>query len=235
MGNSSFRGLETERFEFIQSYSYIVKMNKMLTIEEAAERLGVSTITLRRWEKAGKITAQRTQGGHRRYSLADIEPHAVHLAGQSRSTIAYARVSSHDQKDDLERQKHVLEMYCATQGWQFDLVADLGSGMNYHKKGLRKLLNAILEGKCGRLVITHKDRLLRFGAELVFAVCEAKNVEVVIINSNHGCEGADTTFEEDLAHDVLEIITVFSARLYGSRSHKSKKIIDGIKQVVEQA
>lgn len=202
----------------------------MLTIEEAAERLGVSTITLRRWEKAGKITAQRTQGGHRRYALADIEPHAVHLAGQSRSTIAYARVSSHDQKDDLERQKHVLEMYCAAQGWQFDLVADLGSGMNYHKKGLRKLLNAILEGECGRLVITHKDRLLRFGAELVFAVCEAKNVEVVIIN-----KGTDTTFEEDLAQDVLEIITVFSARLYGSRSHKNKKIIDGIKQVVEQA
>lgn len=202
----------------------------MLTIEEAAERLGVSTITLRRWEKAGKITAQRTQGGHRRYALADIEPQSVHLLTHSRSTIAYARVSSHDQKDDLERQKHILEMYCAAQGWQFDLVSDLGSGMNYHKKGLRKVLNAIIEGECGRLVITHKDRLLRFGAELVFAVCEAKNVEIVIIN-----KGADTTFEEDLAQDVLEIITVFSARLYGSRSHKNKKIIDGIKQVVEQA
>jgi len=101
--------------------------------------------------------------------------------------------------------------------------------MNYHKKGLRSLLNTIIEGKCGRLVITHKDRLLRFGAELVFAICEAKNVEVIIIN-----KGDDTTFEEDLAQDVLEIITVFSARLYGSRSHKNKKIIDGIKEVVEQ-
>jgi len=202
----------------------------MLTIEEAAERLGVSTITLRRWEKAGKITATRTQGGHRRYALADIEPQAVHLARQSRSTIAYARVSSHDQKEDLERQKQVLELYCANQGWQFHLIGDLGSGMNYHKKGLRQLLNAIIDGDCGRLVITHKDRLLRFGAELVFAVCEAKNVEVVIIN-----KGEETTFEEDLAQDVLEIITIFSARLYGSRSHKNKKILDGIKNVVEQA
>lgn len=224
------KGVETVQFEIMQSYSYIVKMNKLLTIEEAAKQLGVSTITLRRWEKAGKITATRTQGGHRRYVLADIAPQLSHQSVIVRSTLAYARVSSHDQKDDLERQKRVLEMYCAAQGWQFQLIADLGSGMNYHKKGLRTLLNTIIDGTCGRLVITHKDRLLRFGAELVFAVCEAKNVEVVIIN-----KGTDTTFEEDLAHDVLEIITVFSARLYGSRSHKNKKIIDGIKQVVEQA
>jgi predicted site-specific integrase-resolvase len=78
------------------------------------------------------------------------------------------------------------------------------------------------------LVLTHKDRLLRFGADLVFAICEAKEVEVVILN-----KGEDTTFEEDLAKDVLEIITVFSARLYGSRSRKNQKLLDGIKRVVE--
>jgi len=78
------------------------------------------------------------------------------------------------------------------------------------------------------LAVVHKDRLLRFGAELVFAICEAKNVEVVIIN-----QGEDTTFEEDLAKDVLEIITVFSARLYGARSHKNQKLLDGVKQAVE--
>ena len=83
----------------------------------------------------------------------------------------------------------------------------------YHKKGVKKLLAAIIDGSVGRLVITHKDRFLRFGAELVFAICEAKNVEVVILN-----QGEDTSFEEDLLKDVLEIITVFSARLYGSRS-----------------
>ena len=100
--------------------------------------------------------------------------------------------------------------------------------MNYQKKGLKRLLDAIIDGQIGRLVLTHKDRLLRFGAELVFAICEIKNVEVVIIN-----QGEDTTFEEDLAKDVLEIITVFSARLYGSRSHKNQKLIDGVKKVVE--
>ncbi len=138
------------------------------------------------------------------------------------------RVSSYDQKDDLERQKQVLELYCAQNGWIFEMMSDLGSGMNYHKEGLKILLNAILAGDVGRLVITHKDRLLRFGAELVFAICEAKNVEVVILN-----KGEDTTFEEDLAEDVHEIITVFSARLYGSRSRKNQKILDACRKAVE--
>ena len=79
------------------------------------------------------------------------------------------------------------------------MVADLGSGMNYHTKGLKRLLNDILADRVGRLVVTHKDRLLRFGAELVFAICEAKHVEVLILN-----QGEDTTFEEELAQDVLE-------------------------------
>ncbi len=76
----------------------------------------------------------------------------------------------------------MLELYCAQQGWTFELVSDLGSGMNYYKKGLKRLLNDILAGNVGRLVITHKDRLLRFGVELVFSICEAKQVEVVIVN-----------------------------------------------------
>ncbi len=108
-------------------------------------------------------------------------------------------------------------------------MADLGSGVNYHKKGLKRLLNDILADRIGRLVVTHKDRLLRFGAELVFAICEAKQVEVVILN-----HGEDTTFEEELAQDVLEIITVFSARLYGSRSRKNQKLLEGVKQAVEE-
>jgi len=206
-------------------------MSNMLDIREAAEFLGVSVQTLRRWDAEGRLVPERTAGGHRRYDLAKLRPewfHAVDTA--NRRTIAYARVSSHDQKDDLERQKQVLELFCARQGWTFEVIADLGSGMNYHKKGLKRLLDAIIGGKVGRLVITHKDRLLRFGAELVFAICEAKDVEVVILN-----QGEDTTFEEDLAKDVLEIITVFSARLYGSRSRKNQKLLDGVKKAVEES
>ncbi len=202
-------------------------MMRLVAIGEAAETLGVSIPTLRRWEASGKLIPARTAAGHRRYDLAKLKPEWFHTEALTRRTVAYARVSSHEQKGDLERQKQVLELYCARQGWTFEVIADLGSGMNYHKQGLQRLLHDVVAGRIGRLVITHKDRLLRFGAELVFAICEAKEVEVVILN-----QGEDTTFEEDLATDVLEIITVFSARLYGSRSRKNQKLLDGVKTAV---
>jgi len=193
--------------------------------------LGVSITTLRRWEASGKLVPEHTAGGHRRYDLAKLRPEMFRAeADAARRTIAYARVSSHDQKEDLERQKQVLELYCARQGWTFEVIADLGSGMNYHKKGLKRLLDEIIEGQVGRLVLTRKDRLLRFGAELVFAVCEAKGVEVVILN-----QGEETSFEEDLAQDVLEIVNVLSARLYGLRSRKNQKLLDGVRKAVEEA
>lgn len=205
-------------------------MDRYVAIGEASEALGVSITTLRRWEAEGKLIPERTAGRQRRYDLIKLKPELFHAMPQDRKTIAYARVSSHDQKDDLERQRQGLALYCAKQGWTFEVIADLGSGMNYNKKGLKRLLDEIIEGRVGRLVIAHKDCLLRFGAELVFAICEAKNVEVVILN-----QGEDTTFEEDLAQDVLEIIAVFSARLYGSRSRKNQKLLDGVKKAVEAA
>ena len=206
-------------------------MSKLLTISEAAKALGVSAQTLRRWDREGKLKSERTKGGQRRYDISALRPELFRAADDAeRKTIAYARVSSHDQKADLERQKQVLEAYCAAQGWTFEVVSDLGSGMNYHKKGLKRLIENIIDNNIGRLVLTHKDRLLRFGAELVFSICEARNVEVVILN-----KGEDTTFEQDLATDVLEIITVFSARLYGARSKKNKKLLEGVKRAVEEA
>ena len=138
-------------------------------------------------------------------------------------------MSSHDQKKDLERQIEVLELFCSKRGYQYEVISDLGSGMNYYKKGLTNLINLILDNKVERLVITNKDRLLRFGAELVFSICEAKGVEVVIINKGD----ENPKFEEELAKDVLEIITVFSARLYGARSEKNKRLIEGIKEVID--
>ena len=206
-----------------------MRTEKLLSISEAAKLLGVVVSTLRRWEEEGRLMPdERTKGNQRRYKLSSLRPELKRGIDYNRKTIAYARVSSHDQKNDLERQKQILEMYCASNGWTFEIISDLGSGMNYHKKGLKALLNAILDDKVGRLVVTHKDRLLRFGAELVFSICEAKEVEVVIIN-----KGEDSTFEEDLAKDVLEIITVFSARLYGARSKKNKKLIEDMQKAVD--
>ncbi len=200
-------------------------MSRFIKIGEAAKILGVSIQTLRRWETEGSLVPHHKSKGETRYY--DLEQ----LLGKKNSkddlTIAYARVSSYDQKKDLERQAQVLADYCTRQGYHFEVIQDLGSGMNYDKKGLKKLLQLILEQKITRLVLTHKDRLLRFGAELIFTLCEIKQVEVVIIN-----KGEDTSFEEELASDVLEIITVFSARLYGSRSKKNKKLVEAAKVLI---
>ena len=186
--------------------------------------LGVTPKTLREWEKAGKIKSVRTEGNHRRYQVSDLLGSKTDKA----LTIAYARVSSHDQKDDLDRQKLVLESYCAAKGFDFEIIADLGSGMNYKKKGLVRLIKLLCSSQVDRLVITNKDRLLRFGSELIFTLCEIYGCEVVVINKS-----AESTFEEDLAQDVLEIITVFSARLYGSRSHKNKQLVDKLNAIAQ--
>ena len=207
-------------------------MGKLVNISEAARILGVTTTTLRNWDKKGLLKPDElTKGKARRYrieSLRNINRNII-VTKDDLKTIAYARVSSHDQKEDLYRQIQVLELYCSKHGYKYEVIQDLGSGMNYYKKGLTKLNDLILDNQVQRLVLTHKDRLLRFGAELIFSICEAKNVEVIIINQ--GDEAP--SFEEELAKDVLEIITVFSARLYGSRSKKNKKLISDLEKVVE--
>jgi len=190
---------------------------RLVKIGEAAALLGVSVITLRKWEGSGELLPDRkTRGGTRYYDAAKL----LGLGDADFPTIGYARVSSHDQKADLDRQHEMLETYCAAKGWRTEVIRDLGSGMNFNKKGLTRLLEIILRKKTKRLVLTHKDRLLRFGAELVFALCELQGIEIVIIH-----KGDRPTFEQELAEDILEIITVFSARLYGSRSQKNRNLL----------
>lgn len=193
---------------------------RLVKIGEAASILGTTPGTLRKWEASGEITpARKSKGGTRYYAVEDL----TGLKSSDLPTLAYARVSSHDQKSDLDRQHAMLEAYCAAKGWRSEVIRDLGSGMNYNKKGLKTLLEAVLRKTTKRLVLTHKDRLLRFGAELVFTLCELQGVEVIIIH-----KGDQPTFEEELAQDVLEIITVFSARLYGSRSKKHKNMMKAL-------
>jgi putative resolvase len=138
-------------------------------------------------------------------------------------------MSSRHQKEDLKRQAEVLTDYCTRQDWSFQVIQDLGSLMNDQKKGLKTLLKLILEKKISRLVLTHKDRLLRFGAELIFALCEAKQIEVVIIN-----RGSVISFEEELRLDIFEIITLFAAKLYGSRSRKNQKLVEAAKVLISK-
>ncbi len=195
-------------------------------IGQASKILGVSIQTLRNWEKTGRLLPDFVSTGRtRRYSRRRL----LSITGLTNSetkedqkvTIAYARVSTNEQKEDLSRQIELLELFCAKNGFTYEVISDSGSGMNYRKKGLKKLFDTLLNDKVERLVITHKDRLLRFGAELVFTICEIKGVEVIILNKGDETVG----FEEELAKDVLEIITVFSAKLYGSRSKKNRELL----------
>ena len=193
----------------------------LLSIGEASVMLGVSVSTLRRWERESRYSAdERTLGGHRRYRSSRIREKFFPLArSEKRRVVGYARVSSHDQKEDLVRQVTRLKRYCRKQSQGYLIIDDLGSGMNYKKRGLRKLLKLIFTGSVSKLVLTHKDRLLRFGYELILRICEFFGTRVEVI------EAVKTRSDEEiLAFDVLEIITVFSARLYGKRAHAKKRL-----------
>lgn len=200
---------------------------KCVSIGKAANILGVSIPTLRNWDKAGKLTPSFvTSGGTRMYDLATLNL----IKGKksivpNRYTLAYTRVFTQSQKKELETQKELLTLYCSKQGYRYKLLSDIGSGLNYTKAGLNELIELICSGQIERLVLVHKDRLLRFGSEIIFKLCNIHDVEVEIINV-----GDELYPNEELARDALEIITAFSAKLYGKRSQKSLKMIDDLKK-----
>ena len=198
-------------------------------IGRAAAELGVSRDTLRRWESAGKIEVERSPSGHRRYDLAQLRGLVPAKSTSSRVTIAYARVSNQNQKKELSQQVRVLESFCTEQSWTFEVIQDVGSGMNYRKSGLRTLIQRICQGDIGRLVMTHRDRLVRLGIELIFSLCEHFGTEIVVINASSLAD-----FEDEIAEDVMEIITIFSARLYGSRNPKNRDIIQQLMAVAKE-
>lgn len=200
-----------------------------VTIGKAAKELGVTVETLRAWEKAGKIKSERTQGNHRRYELEEITGYANRNKANLKVTAIYARISTPSRKNDLDMQRQVLELFCASKGWQYTIIEDIGSGLNYSKKGLLELIKLIENNQIERIVLNYKDRLLRFGSEIIYEMCKYHNIEIVVINDTES-----ETYEEELVEDVLSVITVFSARLYGNGSHKNKNIVDNAKKMFEK-
>ncbi len=198
-------------------------------ISRASKELGVSIDTLRRWEREGKINSDRTPGGHRRYDLDKLRKIASTEKEEEKVTIIYARVSTTNKENDLKSQVERLEMFCAAKGWKYKIIQDIGSGLNYNRKGLLELIELIETSQIERIVVNYQDRLLRFGTELIFEICKYHNIEIVILN-----EDEQKTYEEELVEDVLSIITLFSAKLYGSRSHKNKQVIDRAKKLFKE-
>ena len=128
-------------------------------------------------------------------------------------------MSSNKQKDDLERQIENVKTYMCAKGYQFEIISDIGSGINYNKKGLNQLIDMITNSEIERIVILYKDRLLRFGFELIENLCEKYGVEIEIIDTT------EKTEEQELVEDMIQIVTVFSCRLQGERANKAKKMI----------
>ena len=176
-------------------------------------------ITAYRWIQSCKLVESfRTLGQHRRFNLSSIQTQFINEnQNTSQLTVLYSRVSSFDQKQDLITQKEKLLHYAQNNNFShIKEISDLGSGLNFKKTGLNLLLDLILKQQVKVLIINHKDRLLLFGAELIFKMCHFYQVKVIIL------EDKTLTFEETLTHDVIELMTVFCAKLYGKRSHKNK-------------
>jgi len=178
----------------------------------AATRLGVSTRTLERWLESGKIEGIFTQGGQRRYNLDSIIPIRSGNPTDTRSIILYARVSSRSQKSDLEQQAQFLKSHYP----EAEIITDIGSGLNFKRKGLQTLLDRVLTNTCKLIVVAHKDRLCRFGFDLISWLCARQQAEILVLNkANIGAEG-------EMVADILAIIHECSCRLYGLRKYKRK-------------
>jgi len=193
----------------------------MYSIGEFAKKIGVTIQTLRDWDKSGKLKpAFRSKGNHRYYSQDQLNEILQKRVPDKRINVGYVRVSANHQKDDLRRQYELMELFLAKQGKEFKIIQDLGSGINYNKKGLKELLKLIATNQCDTIFVLHKDRLLRFGYELIEEFAKLHNTKIVVINKDE--EKSD---EEELVEDILNIIHVFFCRLNGKRSHINKKII----------
>ena len=183
-------------------------MDNYSTPRQAAEHFGVCLHTLRRWEKDGIITAIRTPSGQRRYL---INSYAGRNTTNQR-TILYARVSSRSQKADLDRQiAKLLELYPSA-----ELITDIASGLNFKRKGLQSILEAVRTGHVSSIIVGHKDRLARFGFELIEWLCQLDGTKIVVLNQDN------LSPEPEMVEDILAIVHVFSCRLYGLRKYKTK-------------
>ncbi|QBR03697.1 IS607 family transposase [Paraburkholderia pallida] len=185
-------------------------------------KLGVAVATLRCWHRQGLLVPfGRTVGGYRRYQRDTVHAALGAEPAATGKTVRYAGVSSHDKAEQLKAQAARLEHHCIDASFtDIEIISDLGSGLNYRKKGLRRLLTGILRGHVARLVLVTKDRLLRFGSELLFRVCESFHVGVVVLDAVPDASG-----EQQLTEDLVEVLTVFSSRLYGARSPRNLRAL----------
>ncbi|MHB8351385.1 MAG: IS607 family transposase [Thermoplasmata archaeon] len=197
-------------------------MDILLSPREAARRLGVTVRTIQSWDRASRIRAVRTPTGRRR--IPESEIHRLMGEREVRAPLLYARVSSHGQKDDLARQQErLLRVFPGA-----ELHTDIRSGLKFDRPGFLAILKAVQERRVSRVVVADEDRLARFGVDLLRQVFSAYGTTLEVMDPK-----PKDTPETELANDLIAIITSFSARLYGLRSHKTKQLLATARAVVK--
>lgn len=183
--------------------------------KEFGALIGKSVLTLQKWDRKGILKAHRSPTNRRYYMHDQYLQYRGLVAQEHGLTIVYARVSGVAQKPDLAHQINALEAYCKQQSIKVDeWMSDIGSGLNYKRKQFLRLMEMVELGQVRRIVIAHRDRLVRFGYDYFEAFCQRHNTEIVVIN------GEAMSPEQELVRDLLAIITVFGARLHGLRSYR---------------
>ena len=166
------------------------------------------------------IPSYISKGGTRYYSSEQLNTIlGVTVEAKEKKVIGYCRVSSNKQKDDLTRQVENMQTYLLAQGKPFEIIKDIGSGINYKNKGLNKILDMVTSSQVEKIVVLYKDRLVRFGFELIENICNKFNTKIEIIDNTKRSE------EKELIEDVIQIVTVLSCRLQGKRANKTKKML----------
>jgi len=195
---------------------------KYYTIHEFSKIVGKTPQTLRNWNKKGLLIPHHTGANGYRYYSHDQLKQVLNIKEDKKSKviIGYCRVSSYKQKDDLQRQVENMKLYLDKQNKNYEIIEDIGSGINYTKKGLRTLLRKIVNNEVEKVVVLYKDRLLRFGFELVEYIANLYGCEIEVIDST------EKTEQQELVEDLVQIITVFSCKLQGKRANKARKMIE---------
>lgn len=191
-------------------------MSAFYKIGEFADKIGVHIETLRRWDKEGTLKpAKVTEGGTRYYSEQQYNEYCGRVPrNKKREIILYCRVSESSQRDDLEKQIENVRQYAYAKGYQFELVTDIGSGVDYRKKGFLYLVDKIIDYEVEKVIILSKDRLVQFGYQLIEHLCEKTGTEIEIIDNT------EVTEQEELVEDLILIATDFNSRLTGRQLNR---------------
>ena len=207
-------------------------MNEVyLSINKVSKILGVTPQTLRNWDKSGYFKPEQTRNnGYRYYSQTQIDNFIEKRSKdkyKNRINVGYCRVSTTKQKEDLKRQADNLNLYLKSLNQSYQIIKDIGSGINYNKKGLKELITLICKHKVDTVYVLSKDRLVRFGFELIEYFAELNDCRIVVLDNE------DKSKEQELVEDLMQIITIFSCRLHGQRASKTRQLMQDLVNINE--